>query len=99
MYRLNLGLVNFSRTCYRLGQIELAHHIHSIVDTIGIIHSKYDFNQFLNDLSKSGRIDEARQLFDKMPERDGFSWNTMIAAYANSGRLTEARTTFRLHSK
>ncbi|XXG68418.1 hypothetical protein AAC387_Pa06g1508 [Persea americana] len=29
-----------------------------------------------------------------MPHRDEFSWNTMIAAYANSGRLTEAHRLF-----
>ena len=30
-----------------------------------------------------------------MPERDEFSWNTMIAAYANSAKLTEAIELFK----
>ncbi|GLT79575.1 hypothetical protein SLA2020_510580 [Shorea laevis] len=58
------------------------------------VQEKLNLNRVLNDLSKSGRIYEARQLFDEMPERDEFSWNTMVAAYANSGRLTEARKLF-----
>lgn len=56
--------------------------------------SKIECNQVLNNLSRSGRGDEARQVFDKMPERDEFSWNTMVAAYANSGRLNEAKKLF-----
>ncbi|XP_010523729.1 PREDICTED: pentatricopeptide repeat-containing protein At2g03880, mitochondrial [Tarenaya hassleriana] len=60
-------------------------HIHSYAG-----RAKLDSNLVLTEFSKSGRVDEARQLFDKMPERDEFSWNTMIAAYSNSGRLVEA---------
>ncbi|KAG2372225.1 Acyltransferase-like protein [Vigna angularis] len=52
-----------------------------------ILHS----NQLLNGLSKSGRIDVARKMFDKMTKRDEYSWNTMISGYVNAGRLVEAR--------
>ncbi|KAL7158647.1 hypothetical protein ABFS83_02G158200 [Erythranthe nasuta] len=53
-----------------------------------------DANQHLSHLSKLGRIDEARKLFDEMPERDEFTWNTIIAAYANAGKPAEARQLF-----
>lgn len=53
-----------------------------------------DSNLVLRDLSKSGRIEESRQLFDKMPERDKFTWNTMIFAYSCSGRLADAKQLF-----
>ncbi|KAK8565847.1 hypothetical protein V6N13_020926 [Hibiscus sabdariffa] len=56
---------------------------------------KIDSNRVLNELSKSGRINEARKLFDKMSERDEFTWNTLIAAYAASGKLTEAMELFK----
>ncbi|KAI4351636.1 hypothetical protein L6164_005979 [Bauhinia variegata] len=58
------------------------------------LQSKFHSNWVLNDLSKSGRINEARQVFDYMLERDQYTHNTMIAAYANSGRLVEARGLF-----
>ncbi|PWA85668.1 tetratricopeptide repeat (TPR)-like superfamily protein [Artemisia annua] len=48
----------------------------------------------LNELWKSGRIIEARNLFDEMPERDEFTYNTMIAGYANSGNVSEAQKLF-----
>ncbi|KAM7276123.1 hypothetical protein ACFE04_017989 [Oxalis oulophora] len=55
-----------------------------------LVHS----NKVLSNLSKSGRVDEARKLFDEMPQRDVFTWNTMLAAYANSGKLNEAKIVF-----
>ena len=66
----------------------------SIANSVDIIPLNFDANQKLNALWKSGQIDEARQLFDKIPNRDEFTWNTMIAAYSSSGRLVEARQLF-----
>ncbi|KAJ7294531.1 hypothetical protein O6H91_Y251900 [Diphasiastrum complanatum] len=34
---------------------------------------------------KFSNLDEARQIFDRVPEKDVASWNAMIAAYANNG--------------
>ncbi|KAF3526070.1 hypothetical protein F2Q69_00049617 [Brassica cretica] len=45
----------------------------------------------LGDLSKFGRIKEARQLLDRMPDRDKFTWNTMIVGYSSSRRLANAK--------
>ncbi|XP_057835812.2 pentatricopeptide repeat-containing protein At3g24000, mitochondrial [Cryptomeria japonica] len=42
----------------------------------------------------SGKTKDARDVFDKMPERDKFSWNTMIAGYAKCGMLEEALDMF-----
>ncbi|KAE8649760.1 pentatricopeptide repeat-containing protein At2g03880, mitochondrial isoform X1 [Cucumis sativus] len=62
----------------------------------GIAHysSNLDSNQLLSELSKNGRVDEARKLFDQMPYRDKYTWNIMISAYANLGNLVEARKLF-----
>ncbi|CAA7023008.1 unnamed protein product [Microthlaspi erraticum] len=57
--------------------------------------TKLHSNLLLGDLSKFGRVEEARQLFDKMPEKDEFTWNTMIVAYSVSGRLADAEKLFR----
>ncbi|GMH00536.1 hypothetical protein Nepgr_002375 [Nepenthes gracilis] len=53
--------------------------------------SKLDTNRRLGELFKSCKAEEARQVFDEMPERDAFSWNTLVVGYANLGRLNEAR--------
>lgn len=44
--------------------------------------------------SKSGKIKDARQVFDSMTEKDLISWNAMISAYAQHGLGREAVDTF-----
>ncbi|XP_022928697.1 pentatricopeptide repeat-containing protein At2g03880, mitochondrial isoform X1 [Cucurbita moschata] len=56
--------------------------------------SNFVSNQRLSELSKDGRVDEARKLFDHMPYRDTYTWNIMISAYANSRNMVEARKLF-----
>lgn len=41
-----------------------------------------------------GRILDARQVFDEMPERDVFVWTTMVSANAKAGDLSYARRLF-----
>ncbi|VFQ84502.1 unnamed protein product [Cuscuta campestris] len=53
-----------------------------------------DKNGTLGALSKPGSVDDARAVFDQMPEKDVFAWNAMISAYAEAGRLDEARQLF-----
>ncbi|KAB1214427.1 hypothetical protein CJ030_MR5G003237 [Morella rubra] len=85
MFKLNLGILSFfCKESNPLNRREIVRYVCSIVSS----------NRLLGELSKSGRLDEARKMFDTMSDRDEFSWNTMIAAYANSGRLAEARNLF-----
>ena len=80
---------------YRHGRIKFAKNFHNAANaSIPITQPIYYTNQKLNELWKSGRITEARNLFDEMPERDEFTYNTMIAGYANSGNVSEAQKLF-----
>lgn len=91
MIKLNFKILNLS-----LKSRHLCIHVRSVrFHLADSSQSTLDSNRVLNDLSKSGRINEAQKLFDKMHQRDEFTWNTMIAAYANSGKLTEAVELFR----
>ncbi|TXG62805.1 hypothetical protein EZV62_009799 [Acer yangbiense] len=90
MFKLNFEILNFYHKC-RGEHVKLARCVHSVVN---FNDSRFDSNRLLRDLSKSGRIDEARQLFDEISDRDEFTWNTMIAAYANSRKLSEAKRLF-----
>ncbi|KAG7992631.1 hypothetical protein I3843_02G136900 [Carya illinoinensis] len=51
-------------------------------------------NKTIQDLSKLGRVVEARELFDSMCRRDPGSWNSMISGYTQNGLLHEAQTLF-----
>ncbi|KAJ0976170.1 hypothetical protein J5N97_018135 [Dioscorea zingiberensis] len=48
---------------------------------------------------KVGRIDDARRVFDEIPEKDLVSWNAMIAGYSQNQRPARAIELFRLMRK
>ncbi|KAJ1395170.1 Tetratricopeptide-like helical domain superfamily [Sesbania bispinosa] len=45
-------------------------------------------------LARSGRICDARKLFDEMPDRDSVAWNAMLAAYSHLGLYQKSLTLF-----
>nr|GEW06366.1 pentatricopeptide repeat-containing protein At2g13600 [Tanacetum cinerariifolium] len=50
--------------------------------------------RLIDTYSKSGLFNDAYKVFDEMPERNVFSWNTVLASLTNTGRLDEARKVF-----
>ncbi|XVF54280.1 hypothetical protein PTKIN_Ptkin05aG0168200 [Pterospermum kingtungense] len=50
----------------------------------------YVSNALISMYGKFGQVDVARDLFNKMLERDDVSWNTMIGCYASSNMWEEA---------
>ncbi|KAK9096238.1 hypothetical protein Sjap_021735 [Stephania japonica] len=51
-------------------------------------------NRAIECYGKCGCLDDARELFDEMPQRDGGSWNAMITAYSWNKRNLEALDLF-----
>jgi pentatricopeptide repeat protein len=51
-------------------------------------------NAMLDMYWKCGGIEDAKRLFDKMLEKDIFSWTTMLDGYAKLGEYDEARCVF-----
>ncbi|PHT30819.1 hypothetical protein CQW23_27156 [Capsicum baccatum] len=54
----------------------------------------YQCNQQIQRLFKIGKINDARKMFDEMPQRDAVSWNSMISGYCHNGLLNDARALF-----
>nr|XP_023885816.1 pentatricopeptide repeat-containing protein At1g32415, mitochondrial isoform X1 [Quercus suber]XP_023885817.1 pentatricopeptide repeat-containing protein At1g32415, mitochondrial isoform X1 [Quercus suber] len=48
------------------------------------------WTSLLSKYSKNGFVDEARALFDMMPERNVVTYNAMLSGYVQTGRLSEA---------
>ncbi|XP_051132052.1 pentatricopeptide repeat-containing protein At4g02750-like [Andrographis paniculata] len=42
----------------------------------------------------AGRMDKAKQLFDEMPERNAFSWTSLISGYFKNGQVDNALELF-----
>ncbi|KAF3440999.1 hypothetical protein FNV43_RR19285 [Rhamnella rubrinervis] len=49
-----------------------------------------ELNGRLKQLVKTGHVDEARDMFDKMPLRDEITWTNVISAYLNASDASEA---------
>lgn len=47
-------------------------------------------NRAIEGYGKCGCLDDAEELFDQMPKRDGGSWNSIITAYSQNGKAEEA---------
>lgn len=52
-------------------------------------------NRAIETYGKCGCLVDAHELFDEMRQRDGGSWNAIIAAYARGGRPGKAQVLFR----
>ncbi|KAF3454229.1 hypothetical protein FNV43_RR04676 [Rhamnella rubrinervis] len=51
-------------------------------------------NAILDMYVKCGSVEDAKRLFDRMPEKDVVSWTTMLDGYAQSGNYDEAHRIF-----
>ncbi|CAN6438689.1 unnamed protein product [Victoria cruziana] len=52
------------------------------------------YNSTIKELARDGRMEDARLLFEEMPQRDAITWNSMISGYFQNGRIDEGRKLF-----
>ncbi|KAF0898908.1 hypothetical protein E2562_012615 [Oryza meyeriana var. granulata] len=60
----------------------------------GLANNVFAASALLDVYAKCGRVRDARQVFDGMPERNTVSWNALIAGYTESGVMTPALQLF-----
>jgi pentatricopeptide repeat protein len=65
-----------------IADLQLGRQIHGLTARATASHNVFVKNSLLDFYSKCNRLDDLKQLFDEMPERDNVSYNVMIAAYA-----------------
>lgn len=81
--------------CARLASIRFGKQIHAYV-----IRNRYESvmlfvaNCLIDMYSKSGDVDAARRVFDKMYHRNAVSWTSLMTAYGMHGRGEEALHVF-----
>ncbi|KAH9310930.1 hypothetical protein KI387_025965, partial [Taxus chinensis] len=78
-----------SRRALKEGKI-----VHGHMIKVGFESGVYVVNCLIDMYAKCGKIEDARQVFDKGLERDTCSWTTMISGYANSSSMEDARELF-----
>ncbi|KAK9075115.1 hypothetical protein SSX86_003434 [Deinandra increscens subsp. villosa] len=68
---------------------------HAMLITSGVIPDVYTHNHLITMYCKINHIQDARQVFDKMPQRNLISWTTLISSYSQMGMVVEALECFR----
>ncbi|WCJ40454.1 Pentatricopeptide repeat (PPR) superfamily protein [Euphorbia peplus] len=68
----------------------------SVSQTLTLNPQTYLFqcNKTIQELGNLGRIEEARHVFDSMPQRDTGSWNSIISAYIRFNKIADAKLLF-----
>ncbi|XP_021765200.1 pentatricopeptide repeat-containing protein At2g33680-like [Chenopodium quinoa] len=79
-----------------VGDVWAGKQVHSLVIKTNYGGDVVVGSAILNMYCKSGFMDDARQMFDEMPERNSVSWATMISGYSASGMAEEAVGVFKL---
>ncbi|KAH7839914.1 hypothetical protein Vadar_010313 [Vaccinium darrowii] len=69
------------KACTRLKSLPKGKEVHAHVTKVGLDGDVYVQNALIHFYGSTGQIGDARYVFDKMPQRDLASWNSLLAAY------------------
>eukprot|EP01018_Ginkgo_biloba_P002566 Gb_33727 [translate_table: standard] len=79
--------------CANIAALEQGKEIHDEINS-GLQSDVFVGSALIDMYARSGSIEYARHLFDKMPQRNVVSWNAMIRGFAMHGRGKEALELF-----
>ncbi|KAL3504970.1 hypothetical protein ACH5RR_034811 [Cinchona calisaya] len=80
----------FLPACATIADLKHGKEIHGYATVMGMEKDIFVKSALIDMYAKCGFINEARALFDNMPERNTVTWNSMIFGYANHGQCDEA---------
>ena len=84
------------RECSLHKDIHEGVRIHVEISRFGLLEGDIFLGSILVDMyAKCGFLSEAREMFDKLQDRDAISWNTLIMAYQEEGCNKEASDCFK----
>ncbi|XP_026446551.1 pentatricopeptide repeat-containing protein At3g22690-like [Papaver somniferum] len=82
------------KACSRIMGASEGIQIHGICVKLNTMADSYVQNAMIQMYSKCGQLFEARQVFDKMPDKNVVSWNSIITCYAELGRWEDVKILF-----
>uniref|UniRef100_A0A803QCG8 Pentatricopeptide repeat-containing protein n=1 Tax=Cannabis sativa TaxID=3483 RepID=A0A803QCG8_CANSA len=72
------------KACGGLNNLGLIKHVHERIRLMGLELDVFVGSSLIKLYAENGCIYDARQVFDKMPERDSVLWNVMINGYVRN---------------
>ncbi|KAL6554311.1 hypothetical protein OROMI_019984 [Orobanche minor] len=81
-------------SCGRIGKYEEGCQVHGLASRLGFESDVLMSNCIIAMYSRLGCINEAKNLFSIMSEKNVVSWNALIYGYVQAGRLEEAHELF-----
>eukprot|EP01018_Ginkgo_biloba_P038145 Gb_41325 [translate_table: standard] len=90
----SVTLVSALTACAHLAALQQGKWIHACILRSGFESDVIVATGLVDMYAKCGKIEIARQLFDKMHKRDVVSWDAMIAGYVQNGHVTDALAIF-----
>ncbi|XP_024516012.1 pentatricopeptide repeat-containing protein At3g53360, mitochondrial [Selaginella moellendorffii] len=76
--------------CSKLGDVSAARLLHKEIVNRHIRLGTKVYNSLITMYTKCGSVEDAKGIFDQIPERNLISWNAMISAFARSGQSFKA---------
>ncbi|KAK1415684.1 hypothetical protein QVD17_31469 [Tagetes erecta] len=83
------------KACAYLFALEEGKQLHAQVVKLGFASDVYVNNSLIHLYGSCGSLEDARNVFDEMPERSVVSWNVMIDALVQLNEFDEALVCFR----
>lgn len=77
--------VSILGACGAVGDLERGRAVHNEIIKSGVKINLFVWNALVDMYIKCGSIESAREVFDRMCQRDVVSWTALIAAYVKSG--------------
>ncbi|KAJ0602481.1 putative tetratricopeptide-like helical domain superfamily, DYW domain-containing protein [Helianthus annuus] len=84
------------KACTFDNAVELGQQVHAQILKFGYRSDGFSQNSLIHMYVSFKRLDEARRVFDMMPQRDDVSWTILVNGYSQSGFVDDACKLFNL---
>nr|AKH05158.1 chlororespiratory reduction 21 [Hypseocharis bilobata] len=90
----NFVIPNALKACGALQLIGFGKGVHGYVVKVGLDGCVFVGSSLVDMYGKCDEVEDARKVFDRMPERNTVAWNSMIVSYGQNGLNKEALEMF-----